>query len=248
MKDSSHAMLATGDLAAELEKLRRGLIAALFVGVVVFILFEALRGYHYWDKVKGEGNLWNYGSSLLYFLVGELAILNAIVDDYRRKLAGRRQPLVTMMWVGIGAAFTYFACDEMLQIHERLGLVLQEYVPSLGEGDGAIMAAFAVIGLVSGLLFIRKMLAGRLAFRYFLAGLLSATMAGVLDVIPRDLYIGHLPFRETEELAEVFAAWAFSSAFITSAVCTLAGILSGMSEAGVTELTRRAAAGVRDAA
>lgn len=218
-------------LLGDIEKIRKLVILGLFAGLVVFILFEALRGHHFWSKVKGEGNLWNYGSSLNDFLVAEVAILNAILIAYCDRL---RRPRITWAWIPwavMGIAFTFFACDEMLCIHEKLGAALENRFPWIGanfpgEGDGVIFMSYMVGGLAFSIPLFRSLLARIEAKRYFIAALIMIGMASGLEIVPRQLYIAHLPFRETEELLELFAGWSFTAAFLTSGAFTIERILN----------------------
>ena len=228
-------------LISDMEAMCRLLILGLFVGLVLFILIEALRGHHFWNKVKGEGNLWNYGSSLIYLFAGQVAALNAILTRYASGARrGGRRSRAWALWLAVAVAFAFFACDEMLAIHEQLGVMLERALPSLhgapqGEGDGLIFAVYVLGSLAFSLVFLKKLPAGGESARYFVAGLVMVGIVGVFEVVPRDLYIGYLPFRETEELLEVFAGWAFSAAFMSSATRTLTEILA---EAGPPRIAR----------
>lgn len=218
-------------LISDMEAMRRRLILGLFVGLVLFILFEALTGQHYWSKVKGEGNLWNYGSSLIFLFAGQMAALNAILTRYVSGVGrSRRRSRAWALWLAIAVAFAFFACDEMLTIHEQLGVMLARAFPSThasgSEADGMIFAAYVLGSMAFSLVFLKKLPAGGESARYFVAGLAMVIIVGVFEVVPRDLYTGYLPFRETEELLEVFAGWAFSAAFMSSATRTLTEILA----------------------
>lgn len=217
-------------LLGDIEKIRKLVILGLLAGMVVFIFFEALRGHHFWSKVKGEGNLWNYGSSLNDFLVAEVAILNAILVAYYDKLRRTRITWAWVPWAAVGVAFTFFACDEMLCIHEKLGAALETRLPWIGanfpgEGDGAIFMSYMVGGLAFSIPLFRSLLARIEAKRYFIAALIMIGMASVLDIVPRHLYIARLPFREMEELLELFAGWSFTAAFLTSGALIIERIL-----------------------
>jgi len=219
-------------LTQDIERARRAIILALFLGLVAFILFSALRGEAFWNKIKGEGNLWNYGSSLLYFLAGELALANALLIRYHDRLAGdARSARSWLAWVAVGVAFTFFACDEMLQVHEKLGLAIEGSVPLLhrmfpGHVDGLITAAYALGGVLFSVGFLRGKTINSVARKYYFAGLLMIAGAQLLDFLPRDWYIGYLPFRETEELLEVFAGWGFAGAFLSTASFAVTRILN----------------------
>jgi len=215
-------------LANDIEHARRAMILALFIGLVAFILFETLRGAKFWNKVKGEGNLWNFGSSLLYFMAGELALLNAWLITRRDRTSGKAWGW--MPWAAAGIAFAYFACDEMLVIHEKLGLRIEESVPIMhrlfaGHVDGLITATYGLGAILFSIGFLRGKLGNAVAGRYFLAGMAMIISAQTLDFLPKDLYIGYLPFRETEELLEVFAGWGFIAAFASSAAFLMTRML-----------------------
>lgn len=218
-------------IISDIEGMRKSMIRALFALVVVFILFEALRGQHFWNKVKGEGNLWNYGSSLDYVFAGELAFLNAILVGYLHRLSGfGRRSWAWMPWAATGAAFVFLGCDEMLCIHEKAGVMLQNSFPALAKGpegmaDGLVMGVYVVASLVFSFLFMKALLPNRAARQYFASALSMVALVGLFEVVPRDLYINHLPFRETEELVELFAGWAFAAAFLTAAAAKISDIL-----------------------
>ena len=220
-------------LIGDIEKARKLAIWGLFIAIVLFVLFEALRGEHFWSKIKCEGNLWNYGSSLIYFTAAEMAIVNAVLFAYYDRLAsdGRRS-WIWALWAVVGAAFIFFACDEMLEIHEKVGLAIERAVPTLkryyaGRADNLIIAGYAVGAVLFGFAFLRRMAAGREARAYFISGFVAIVLASGLDVIPRGFYLHYLPFRETEELLEVLAGFLFAAAFISSAAVMLAKILRG---------------------
>jgi len=209
-------------LIQDIEKARRLVIRGLFAAIVVFVLFEALRGEHYWVKVKAEGNLWNYGSSLMYFMAGEMAIVNAILLAYCRKVDGQvTRSWSWMAWAAAGAAFVFFACDEMLELHEKVGLAMERSIPWLHQMfpnrvDGLIVAGYAIGAVLFAFSFFRGPLISREARAYFIWGFVTIGLASGLDATPRQLYINYLPLRETEELLELFAGFAFTAAFISS--------------------------------
>jgi len=152
----------------------------------------------------------------------------------------RRRSQAWALWAAVAIAFAFFACDEMLTIHEQLGVMLEKALPWLngapqGEGDGVIFAVYVLASLAFSFVFLKKLLMGGASARYFVAGLVMVVIVGVFEVVPRDLYMGYLPFRETEELLEVFAGWAFSAAFMSSATRTLTEILA---EAGPPRIAR----------
>ena len=241
-------------LAADLERARRLTILALFVMVILFILFEALRGEHFWNKVKGEGNLWNYGSSLVYFMVGEMAIVNAVLVGYHERITEERgRSWRVLIWAAVGAAFVFFACDEMLTIHEKLGLAIESSMPWVshvypGRADNLITAGYGLGAVLFTIFLLRSLQIDSKTRGYFFAGMLMTIGAAALDVIPRELYVNYLPFRETEELLEVFAGFSFTASFISFGAFTLAGILraaderlsEAITESGVIESGPRA--------
>ena len=241
-------MLHGERLSKDIEHARRVTILALFFGLIAFILFEALRGHHFWNKVKAEGNLWNYGSSLLYFVAGEAAVLNGFLIRYHHQLAdGKRSVWNWMPWLAAGAAFTFFACDEMLTIHEKLGLAIEQSVPVIhrmmpGHADGLIMAAYGIGGIVFSIAFFRGKTINRLAKRYLLAAFIMIVSAETLDVMPKDWYIRYLPFRETEELLEVFAGWGFIAAFITFGSSVVSRLLEDTGNSSIPENVKNAKA------
>ncbi|HUV03876.1 MAG TPA: hypothetical protein VMX94_02085 [Armatimonadota bacterium] len=218
-------------LTSDLERARKLAIQGLFIAIVLFVLFEALRGQHFWNKIKGEGNLWNYGSSLLYFVAAEMAIVNAALLAYCEKLGlHSRRSWIWVLWGMVGLAFVYFACDEMLEVHEKMGLAIERAVPALkhyysGRADNLIIAGYALGAVLFGFAFLRRMAASREARAYFISGFVVIALTSALDVVPRGLYIRYLPFRETEELLEVLAGFLFAAAFISSAAVMLAEIV-----------------------
>ncbi len=227
-------------IAFDLERARKLIIQGLFVALVCFILFEALRGHQYWSKVKGEGNLWNYGSSLDYAFAGEMAALNALIVYYCSKLSGARmRKWVWVPWALTAAALLFFACDEMLCIHEKAGLILQSHVHALqhsrqGRGDGIVMGAYVLCTMVFSSAVLGRLLTTRASRIYFAIGLLGVAILGLFEGNPSGTLKNYMPFRETEELVEVFAGWAFTSAFLSTAVDRLSWILRN------TEVRRQA--------
>ena len=229
-------MSMVGRLTDAVERVRRLAILGLFACVLIFVLFEALRGEQFWNKIKGEGNLWNYGSSLLYFMAAEMAIVNAILLGYYRNSVrrdGRSWQWLT--WAAAGAAFVFFACDEMLEVHEKLGLAMERSLPWLkqvypGQADNLISAAYLTGAVVFVLVFFRFLPVGRQASMYLIGAFSMIAFAVVLDVAPRWLYISYLPFRETEELLEVFAGFSFTAAFISSGAYVLSRILRAFAD------------------
>ena len=227
-------------LEQDLEKARKAIIWGLLVVITAFVLFEALRGQHFWNKIKGEGNLWNYGSSLIYFMVGELAIVNAILLAYRKKLDPRiSRSWGVPAWTAAGLAFTFAACDEMLQVHEKAGAVMERSAPWLcsiypGHTENIILGSYVALAALFAIVFFKDLSAGSRSRGYFAAGILSLATATLMDAVPRELYINLLPFRETEELLEVLAGYLFTAAFISTAAASIVGILRAYDEAGVT--------------
>jgi hypothetical protein len=224
-------MPSTKKLIIDIERLRRYFILGLFALITVFIVFEATRGAYYWSKVKGEGNLWNYGSSLNFVLAGEIALLNAVlVGYYHGQINPGKKSWTWLPWAATAVAFLFLGCDEMLCIHEKLGIMLHNKAPHLmggflSDNDGLVMATYMTVALGFSLLFMRRLLTNRLSRWYFAAAMAMMVLVGLFEVAPRELYISYLPFRETEELVEFYAAWAFSSAFISVAAGALSGIL-----------------------
>lgn len=241
-------MLTNERLIRDMEHSRRVLITALFFGLIAFILFEALRGHTFWNKIKSEGNLWNYGSSLVYFMAGEIAVANAWLVRHQSRLIGSKRVAWSWLpWAAVGVAFTYFACDEMLCIHEKIGLAIERSVPLLhqmmpGRADGLIMAAYGLGGIMFSIAFFRGKTINRLAKRYLLAAFIMIVSAEMLDVMPKDWYIQYLPFRETEELLEVFAGWGFIAAFMTFTTSVVSRLLEDTGNSSIPENLKNAKA------
>jgi hypothetical protein len=220
-----------GRIAEDIERMRRLVLLGLFAVLVMFVFFEALRGAQFWNKVKGEGNLWNYGSSLQYFMAGQMAFLNAILFRYYGGLS--RSPGVVkqpMIWALAGAAFVFFACDEMLEVHEKLGLAIERSIPAIhhyypGHADNLITGLYAVGGLFFAVSFLRGMAPGRAVRWYFVSAMGIMILSTAMDVIPKDLYVRYLPVRETEELMELLAGFLFMAAFMSVASLTTIRVL-----------------------
>jgi len=218
-------------LIEDVEKARRRIILGLFVAITVFIVFEALRGEQFWNKLKSEGNLWNYGSSLVFFMAGQGAILTAILLSYQGRGSNPRpNRWVWLPWAVAGAALVFLACDEMLSIHEKLGLALERSVPRLqeaypGHADNLIVGVYALGALLFAPSFFRGDASDRRARAYLIAGFAMIAAAGLLDALPKEMYIRYLPFRETEELLEVYAGFSLNAAFFSTAALALTRIL-----------------------
>lgn len=225
-----------GRLIVDIERARRVTIQIIFAVGVLFVLFEALRGSYLWSKLKGEGNLWNYGCSLVYFTAGQLAIVNGALFRYRERLlrTGRRYIWWTA-WILAGIGFSYLACDEMLTIHEKLGARLESAIPVLsefypGHADNLIVGVYGAGGVVFSLLFFFRMPVGREARAYLLVALFMLMGATLMDTVPRSLYMRYLPFRESEELLELFSGELFIAAFLSSAAVVVSGILMAVAD------------------
>lgn len=231
-------------LIDDVERMRKLFIRGLFVLVVAFVLFEALRGEHFWNKIKGEGNLWNYGSSLLYFTAGQLAILNAVLfSHYSSRHHKTLRSWSWLVWCAAGVAFAYFACDEMLEIHEKVGLAIEASLPWVsnyysGRADNLITAAYGIGGLLFVFVFLRGMPTGRVAGVYLLAATVAICLASAMDIIPRELYQAYLPLRESEELLEVTAGFMFSASFASSASLSVQRILDAHASSPSEERSR----------
>jgi len=231
-------MMRMERLTTDIETARRRLIQSLFAIMVVFVLFEALRGEQSWSKVKAEGNLWNYGSSLQYFVAGELAFVNALLVWYAARLVRlRRRSWSFLPWTAAGAGFTFFACDEMLEVHEKIGLRIEQGIPWLaehysGHADNLIIFGYGLGALVFAAALFKSMLLSRPAKAYFLAGMISIGTAVMMDLVPRDLYILYLPLRETEELLELLAGFLFAASFLSAAAFSISRILGILDVSG----------------
>jgi len=224
-----------GRLIVDIERARKVSIQIIFAVGLLFVLFEALRGSYLWSKLKGEGNLWNYGCSLVYFTAGQLAILNGVLFRYRERLLRTgRSYIWWTAWILAAIGFSYLACDEMLTIHEKLGLRLESAIPVLGEFypghiDNLIVGVYGSGGVVFSLLFFFKMPVGREARAYMLAALFALVVAILMDTVPRDWYMRYLAFRESEELLELFSGVLFIAAFLSAAAKGISGVLMAVS-------------------
>lgn len=218
-------------LTADIEKARRSLILGLLIVLAAFVVIEALRGHHFWSKVKGEGNLFNYGSSLDYFVAGEFAIVNAfLVRYYHKLLHPSRRSYAWLPWIGLGMAGVYFACDEMLTVHENLGLALEHSHPAIlhffpAGGDTVVTSSYMLLAFIFTVVYFRRMRLDRGTRRYFFAGFGLVALLTALDVIPKVIWINYMPFRETKEMIELLVGWTFASAYVTTGAFLISRIL-----------------------
>jgi hypothetical protein len=133
-------------------------------------------------------------------------------------------------WAAAGVAFIYFACDEMLTIHEKVGVLLEDLLPRLasaypGHADNLITGVYGLGALLFTVVFFRGAIADRRARAYYIVGFAMVGAATVMDIVPRELYIGYLPFRETEEFLELFAGFSFTAAFVSTGASLLVRVL-----------------------
>jgi hypothetical protein len=219
----------------DIEAVRKVGIGLLIALTSLFAVFETTRGWRIGSKLTGEGDLWNYVGSIAYVLAAEMAVLNGLMVIRRR----RGKPLLRWLmgwlpWVFVGVAFTFFACDEMLCIHERLRHAIQQALPILNRaypGHGArLTLPFYVVGsALFTLAFLRNSLVGRPARTYMVLGFLLVGFAVLLDTMPSRPWHPAYIWGAGEELGEFFAGVMFVAAFMSSALCRLPGVIRARS-------------------
>ena len=244
-------------LIADVEKARARLIQLWIVSLVVFVTVEALRGAHYWNKVKGPYSLFEYGSSLDYFVAGEFALVNAALVYYLGKLTRQGHSFWSWApWLAVGLSGVYFAADEFLCIHKKLGADVEHTGTGLlrffpAGGDTVVTASYVAAAAVCMLVFFNRMMVARKARTYAFAGIGLLAVLAALDITPKNLWIGYMPFRDTKELVELLVGWVAGATFISASAHTFTNILqflgsdqtAGVSGAAIVtdSKTRRAA-------
>jgi hypothetical protein len=216
---------------ADVEKARVRLIQLWIVSLVVFVTVEALRGAHYWNKVKGPYCLFEYGSSLDYFVAGEFALVNAALVYYYGKISNRAHNFRTWApWLMVGLSGVYFAADEFLCIHKKLGASIEHTSTGLlrffpAGGDTVVTATYVAAAAVCMLIFFNRMMVDRTARTYAFVGMGLLGVLATLDIVPKNLWIGYMPFRETKELVELSVGWVAGATFISASARTFTEIL-----------------------
>jgi hypothetical protein len=234
-------------LIADVEKARMRLIQLWIISLVVFVTVEALRGVHYWNKVKGPYCLFDYGSSLDYFVAGEFALVNAALVYYYGKISNRARNFREWApWLMVGLSGVFFAADEFLGIHKKLGASVEHTHTGLlrffpAGGDTVVTATYVAAAAVCMLFFFNRMMIDRTARTYAFVGMGLLGVLATLDIVPKHLWIGYMPFRETKELVELSVGWVAGATFISASAHTFTGILRLHAVApGSTEPTRAA--------
>ncbi len=218
-------------LIADTERARVRLIQLWITSLAVFVTVEALRGAHYWSKVKGPYCLFEYGSSLDYFVAGEFALVNAALMYYLGRLHNQARGFWSWApWLMVGLSGIYFAADEFLCIHKKLGADVEHTYTGLlrffpAGGDTVVTATYVAAAIVCILLFFNRMMVARKARAYAFAGMGLFGVLAVLDIVPKSLWIGYMPFRETKELVELLVGWVAGATFISASAHTFTEIL-----------------------
>lgn len=207
-----------------IERVQRIGLPLFLLLLTAFVLFEGSRGKTFGSKILSEGDLWNYVSSLVYFIAGEMAVLNAILVGRRWRRANPGQwTLAWLPWAMVGAAFTFSAFDEMLEIHEKLRHAVEQAIPFLnhaypGHGSRFMLVAYLACSLVFAVVVLWRSLSGRLSKLYLAAGFLLVGLAVACDSLPHLPWFGVGAWAVIEELSELYAGAAFVASFASSAV------------------------------
>ncbi len=203
-----------------IERVRRISTMLFFFLIAAFVLFEMTRSGTFGSKVTGEGDLWNYVSSLVYLLAGEMAIVNAVLAGRREKGETFSQWMMAWVpWAMIGAAFTFTAFDEMLEIHEKLRHAVVQFMPFLdhiypGHGARFMLVAFLAGSLVFAVAFLRESLSGRTSKLYLILGFVLVGAAIAYDSTP---WLRAKIWTVIEEISELCAGAVFAASFASSA-------------------------------
>lgn len=205
---------------------RMQFVRASMVLIVVFILIEAPRGQHYFDKMKYNGSLWAYMTSLVFVAAGVLSIVNGYLLRYSQRIRiSVDRPASWMTWVISGAAFAWLGCDKMLAIHEKIAFALIKVSPALASVgpskiDGVILAAYGLCAVPIGIALMRGLLMSPVARKYFTWGFCLMLLAVCHDATESsfDFSLLLIDGETFEKLFEMFSGWAFACAFLTTSL------------------------------
>jgi hypothetical protein len=236
---------------ADIERARRltidfmALIAFLFVAAHLFRLDR-------WAALTTEFNAWSYGTALMWFTVGELAVIDGILLRYLHKLDGADSGSRSWMaWMAAGLAFVYFSFDDMLTIHELLGTWIEDNMPGLMQiyrlpSDTIITSIYALSVGALLIVFFRIFAPDRRIRTYLLIGAAAMVAKYAVDAIPRQHSADFLAVKDQlsvamqktgqhitphmmkgafEGVTKMFGGLMFASAFISAGALYLARIL-----------------------
>lgn len=210
----------TGDVEATRRKLILGSLALL----VLFVLIEAPRGQHYFDKIKYNGSLFAYVSSLVMVAAGAFSGLNAYLLKYSQRIGiSGKSPVSWTVWGITAVGFAWLACDKMLAVHERTAFILVRTIPSLHNAnpsqiDGIILALYGLCSIPICIVLMRSLLLSPVARKYFVLGVILMLLSVGHDATESkfDFHLLFIDGETFEKLWAIFSSWAFASAFLTT--------------------------------
>lgn len=234
---------STRQAAVSVEAAGRALIRWSLLLIAVFLIVEAPRGEHIFDKIKYNFSLWAYATSLTYIVAAEAAVLNAaLLKYYLGMRATKGQTRSLLIWAASGAAFAWLGCDKMFAVHERIAFALVKVVPSLhgvnpSRVDGSILALYGLVAIPICIAMIRSLLISDTARKYFVWGFIFMVLAVGHDATETIFNIGVWIFDgETfEKLFQMLSGWAFAAAFVTTACVLTTKILQVLTGHATTD-------------
>ena len=144
-------------------------------------------------------------------------------------LAGWKNP--SILWLVMTAGFIFLALDEWFMIHERVDIMLHNFLNLNPEGatdilDDLIILIYVIIGLLFLRAFKTEFKKFISASKWFLIGFIFSFLTVALDlftqkIYPLSLLIGnhdklvtiYIGFQVSEEIAKIFAEGAFIIGF-----------------------------------
>jgi len=216
--------LTHSKITNDIESTTRRIINGLLLLFAIFFAIEAPRGAHYFDKIKYDGSLWAYGTSLFFFMAGEGALLTAIfLAYYKRHDEGDKRSGSWLPWASAGAAFVWLGCDKMFAIHERIGMAIarsslapfNHFSPSML--DGFVLGVYGIMAIIFAIIFLKGPLVTLQARKYFILGYLFMAFS-VFHVATEGFVNYDVVLRDSEMMEKVFetlSGWAFTATFLS---------------------------------
>jgi hypothetical protein len=146
---STGASVSADQLAAELVRVRRAVLAGLgVVAVLAPLALAVARWPRYWTWIAPEQTPMTWLQSVVLVLASAAALLLAVLLRLRRDTALARRP-----WLVLALGFAALAVDERFALHERIrdGVLAPRgirapFLPWVAPGDFLVMA-IALAGL-----------------------------------------------------------------------------------------------------